>query len=127
MIKRIRQYLHKRKSLNIQEFCHFNKDLLIIVLDPKTDEMRISYRDKIVSGTIKSMDGKDHHVVKNVLKHSTFEREIDRVIGAIIDVMKLPLEHGSDFFKFLDGALYNISQNLYAKKHNKDYAKKENG
>jgi len=112
MLEKLKALFFKRKMLDIQQFCHQHRRYLVIVCDPKDDTMFVSYRDKQVGGRIKSADGHNHRVVKNVLNHSVFEREIDRLIGAIIDTVKVPLDKGSDFFKFLDGALFNISKEL---------------
>ncbi len=119
MLDKLKKWFYTRKMLNIQQFAHHHRNYLVIVCDPRDDTMFISYRDKQVGGRIKSEDGLNHKVVKNVLKHSTFEREIDRLIGAIVNSMKLPLEWGSDFFKFLDGAIYNISKILKIEKDNR--------
>jgi hypothetical protein len=102
--------------MDVQRFAHTHKNYLVIVCDPKDDTIFVSYRDKQVAGMIKSMDGKNHKVIKNLIKHSTFDREIDRFLGGIIDVLKTPLKSASDFLKFLDGALFNISQSLKKEK-----------
>lgn len=122
MINKLKEWFYKRKILNIQQFAHNHRNYLVIVCDPKDDTMFVSYRNKQVSARIKSEDGLNHHVVKGVLKHSIFEREIDRYIGGLVYGLKLPLQYGSDFYKFLDGALFNISKSL---KDKKDYAKKK--
>lgn len=106
------KFFRKRKQLDIQEFCHSHRNYLVIVLDPKDDTMFVSYKDKQISGKIKSADGVERRVVKKVLKFSTFESAIDRFIGGIMDVLKLPLKEGSDFYKFIDGALFNIAKAL---------------
>lgn len=119
MLEKIKAWFYKRKMLNIQQFCHNHHNFLVIVCDPRDNVMFVSYRGKQVGGKIKSEDGKDHKVVKNVLKHSTFEREIDRLIGAIMVSMKLPLEWGRPFFEFIDGAIFKISENLKIEKDNR--------
>lgn len=116
MIEEIKRWFYTRKMLNIQQFCHNHRNYLVIVCDPKDDTLFISFRDKQVSGRVKSADGKNHKVVKNMLKHSTFDREIDRFFGGIIDAMQLPLQWGDHFFKFLDGALFQISKSLKKEK-----------
>lgn len=87
-----------------------------MVFDPKDDTMFASCYGKQVTGRISSADGINHKVVKNVLKHSTFEREVDRFLGGVIDVLKVPLKIGNLLYSFMDGALYKISLALKKKK-----------
>lgn len=126
MYSRIKEWFYTRKLLSIQEFAHHHKNYLVIVCDPKDDTMFMSFRDKNVCGKIKSQDGIDHRVVKNVLKHSTFEREVDRILGGIVDaltvkadrcreckqVIHTPSQWANSFYSFIDGALFNISRAL---------------
>uniref|UniRef100_A0A6H1ZAY3 Uncharacterized protein n=1 Tax=viral metagenome TaxID=1070528 RepID=A0A6H1ZAY3_9ZZZZ len=116
MIDKIKALFYTRKMLNIQQFARNHRGYLVIVCDPKDDTMFMSYRGRQVSAKIKSEDGRNHKVVKGVLKHSIFEREIDRFIGGIMQGMKLSLEHGNQFYQFIDGALFNISKSLKKKK-----------
>ena len=130
MIHRIKSWLHKDQALNIEQFAHAHRGFLVIVCDPKDDTMFMAYRDKIVSGRIKSMDGFDHRVVKNVLKVSTFEREIDRLIGAVIDMLSIRADRCTEckqvihplskwvnsFYSFIDGGLFNITAALRKQK-----------
>ena len=119
MMKNIKTWFFKRKILNIQQFAHEHRNYLVIVCDPKDDTMFISFRDKQVTGRIRSADGLDHHVVRGVLKHSIFEREVDRFIGALMDILKTSLSWGNCFYQFVDGALFQISKSLKLKKDNK--------
>lgn len=112
MIQKIKAWFYKRKMLDIQQFAHSHRNYLVIICDPKDDTMFMSFRNKQISAKIKSADGINHKVVKNVLKHSTFEREIDRLLGGIIDALKTPLDIGNHFYSFIDGALFNISKAL---------------
>jgi hypothetical protein len=116
MINKLRELFFKRKMLNVQQFAHAHRDFLVIVCDPRDDTMFMSYRDKQVTGKIRSNDGINHRVVKNVLKHSTFDREIDRLLGGIIDVLRCPLNIGNHFYSFIDGALFNITKSIKKEK-----------
>lgn len=100
--------------LNVQDFAHHHKNFLVIVCDPNDDTMFVSYRDKQVSGKIRSMDGQDFDVVKNVLRHSHFADSFDLFVAGVLDVLKAPLTnpHVNEFVKFLDAALYRISKSI---------------
>ena len=101
-----------RRSRRISEFCHYNRDLLVIVADPKTDKLFMSYRDKIVANQIKNAEGYKTHVVKGILSHSKFNKEIDNFIVAIMESLHLSLEDGNQFYQWIDGALFNIAKAL---------------
>lgn len=116
MIAKIKAWFYKRKMLDIQQFTHAHRRYLVMVFDPKDDTMFMAFRDKQISGKISSADGVNHKVVRNVLKHSTFEREIDRLLGGIIDTLKCPLKEGNTFYSFIDGGLFNIVKSLFEKK-----------
>jgi len=107
----------------VSEFAHANKDMLIIVCDPKTDRIFATYKDKFVNGTIKSPTGKKSKVVKEVLKHSRFEASVDQYLTAIMETLHLPIWKANKFYQFIDGALYNIAQSL--RKRNLEREKRE--
>lgn len=96
-------------------FAALHKDLLVIVCDPKSDNIFVGYNNFVVSAKMKSADGKKTHVVREVLKHSQFDKSIDSFLVGIMEVMRLPLKAGSVFYNFLDGALFNISKALRKK------------
>lgn len=111
----IKLFFYNRKMLTVQQFAHKHRSYLVIVCDPKDDTIFVSYKDKHISAKIKSVDGKNHHVVKRVLKHSYFKTEIDRFLGGLIDALKCSLPDGINFYQFIDGALYNITKALKRK------------
>lgn len=117
MLQYIKDVLFRRKMLNVQDFAHDNRNLLVIVADPQDDTIFVAYKDKQVSGRIKSMDGIDYQVVKKLLKGSQFESHIERFIGALIDIIRTPLtrQQVSEFYKFVGDSIYVITQNLYKK------------
>jgi len=126
IIEAIRKRSEARRILRLQGFAQELRDDLVIVARPKDDLMFMSYRGKQVVGKIRSMDGKNHKVVKNVLKASTFEREMPRFVGGVMDVLKSPIDAlTASFWHFLDGALYNISGANELKANKKKYAKTE--
>jgi len=108
-----------RRSKEIAEFCHYHKDLLIIIADPKTDKLFMSYRDKHVANQIKSAEGYKTKVVRGVLSHSLFKSQIDNLITAIMDSLQLSLKNGNQFYLWIDGALFNIARALRIQRINK--------
>ena len=101
-----------RLKYTVPEFAHQNKGLLIIVCDPKTDRIFVTYKDKFVNGKIKAVTGRRSHVVKEVLKYSRFNESIDGYITAIMETLHLPIWRANKFYQFLDGAVYSISKSL---------------
>ncbi len=102
-------------QISMQDFAHRHKNLLVIICDPKTDEIQVTYKDKFVKGKIKAVDGKKLHVVKSMLLESQFDKHIDGFIGSLVETLKLSVMAGGHFYKFLDGALFNISKALSKK------------
>lgn len=101
----------KRKMLDIQQFAHNHRKYLVIIADPKDDTIFVSFGDQQVTGKIKTADGRNHNVVRRVLKNSGFENTIDFFLVGVMEVLKMKgIEYFSDFGKFIDGALFNISK-----------------
>ena len=124
----IKKRMEARRILRIQGFAQELRDHLVIVARPKDDMMFMSYRGRQVVGKIRSLDGKNHKVVRNVLKASTFEREVPRFIGGVLDVLKAPMYGiASSFWHFIDGALYKISGANELRSNKKPYAESTEG
>lgn len=96
------------------EFAHENRDLLIIVGDPATDEMFVAYKDRMVLGKVKSLDGQDMNVVRSVVRQSAvkskFDAAVDIFIAGMVDLLKLRLVNKSanEFFSFVTNVLFNM-------------------
>lgn len=104
----------ERLLFTVKEFAHANKDLLIIVSDPKSDRMFVTYKDKFVNGRIKSATGKKTHVVREVLKHSRFKESIDQYLASLVETLHLPVwkSGANQFYQFIDGAIFNIAKSM---------------
>lgn len=100
----------KSKEDRIGQFIHANRNLLIIVCDPATDKLVMAYKDKVVINKIVGFDKGAKDVVKNVLRKSSFQSNIDKFISSLSQSLELSIKDGSEFFKWVDGALYNISK-----------------
>lgn len=103
----------KEKS-TVSDFAHKHRHLVVIVLDPEEDTMFMAYRDQQVLNKIKSADGENYHVVKNVMKASRFKGIIDQFLVSIVELMKVPLNNPAmqHFVKWLDGATFAIGQRM---------------
>lgn len=93
-------------------FAHENKDVLIIVADPKTDFMFVAHKDKMVLGRMKSLEGSKMHIVHDVLRQSAlkskFDESIDRFTGGMVDILKLGLKEGNQFYSFVSDVLFHF-------------------
>ena len=102
------------------EFAHENRDVLLIVADPKSDYLFCAYRDRTVLGQIKSLDGTKMNVVKNLLSEESAlnEKRFNKYIGyftaSLIDVLKVSVHKGNQFYSFLDGSIFNIVKVIFA-------------
>jgi hypothetical protein len=106
----------KVMSFDVPDFAQKNKNLLVIVCDPKTDMIFVGKGGEMVLGRIKSADGKQMSVVKNVLDNSQFKTAVNPFIVALLEALQLPMKAGNLFYQFIDGALFNISKALARKK-----------
>lgn len=97
---------------------HANKDLLIIVADPKDDSVFVSYNDKHAGGKIASLKGDKPRLVKNILKSSGFDRHIDDFLISLAEAIGVKkLVDANNFLQFLDGALFNLAKRSRTKSH----------
>lgn len=91
-------------------FAHENRDVLIIVADPKTDFMFVAHKDRMVLGRLKSLDGAKLHVVHDVLRQSAmkskFDAAIDHFTGGMVDIFQLGLKEGNQFYSFISDVLF---------------------
>ena len=117
MMKKIREYFKEKEGREIQAFCHKYRSKLIIIADPNDDTIIATHKDKSVMGRLRSPDGKFEKVIKNVIKSSLFEHEIDKLIGGLTKILEASLSNRAvqHFVLFLDGALFNISKALNKK------------
>jgi hypothetical protein len=109
--------LKEAKQLEVQKFAQAHKDLLIIVLNPKDDKLFMAHGGLQILSQVKSASGKNEHLVKNLLKHSRFESNIDKFITILADSLQLPLRKANSFYQWIDGALFNLTKAL---KHKRD-------
>ena len=117
-LSRLKYLFRPNDSLmfTVPEFMHANKNLLIIVCDPKSDRIFVGHRDRLVNGKIKSNTGKQTKVVRDVLRYSRFDKTIGDFIATLAETLNLPLLKGNQFYQFLDGAIYNIAKAVRRKR-----------
>lgn len=93
-------------------FASENKDLLIIVADPESDYMFVGYKNKMVLGKIKSLDGSEMHIVKDVLKRSSVKSQFDLALELFLsgfsDLLKVSLKQGNQFYSFVSNVLFHF-------------------
>lgn len=95
-------------------FASENKDLLIIVADPETDYMFVGYKNKMVLGQVKSLDGTQMNVVKDVIKRSAVKSQFDLALEMFLsgtsDLLKLSMKHGNQFYSFISNVLFHFQE-----------------
>lgn len=95
-------------------FASENKDLLIIVGDPESDFMFVGYKDKMVLGKIKSLDGKEMHIIKDVLKRSAvksqFDLALELFLSGMSDLLKLGMKEANQFYSFISNVLFHFQE-----------------
>lgn len=108
--KRVSRVDYLREHLG--EFAHQNRELLIIVADPETDQMFVAYRDKMVLGAIKNAQDAKLSVVRDVVRHSKLKRDFDIAIDLFLagtsELLQLSVKHGNHFYKFIADVLFHF-------------------
>lgn len=97
------------ETVTISEFAHAHPEYLIIVANPKSDRLFMAYKGKHVYNQIKNAEGKELHVVRDMLKRSTFAGSIDHFIVSLVDIFQVSLKHANDFYQWVDGAVCALS------------------
>lgn len=115
------KYLQNKKNREdylrnmLGAFAEENKDLVIIVADPVTDYMFVAHKSKMVLGKLKSLDGKSMNVVHGVIRHSVlkskFSERMDLFLAGMIDLLKLSVYHGNQFYDFIRNVLFRFQPN----------------
>lgn len=101
-----------RQDREFGDFILKHKKLLIIIADPKTDRLIMSYGGKTVVNQIRTADGRRTNIVKKVLKNGTFKGKVDQFLTSIIESLQVKVEDGNLFYQWIDGAIYNIAKAL---------------
>lgn len=108
--KRVNRVDYLRQHLG--DFAHNNRELLIIVADPETDQMFVAYKDKMILGKIKSVEGNAMTVVRDVLRNSKlktdFDRAVDFFVAGMVDLLHLSVDRGKEFYKFIADCLFHF-------------------
>lgn len=112
----------KTREKSIGTFMTENKRLLVIVCDPQTDKMMMSYKGQFVVSQIKK-EGKRGHIVRKMLKYSQFKNNIDGFIQSLSESLLISIQEGNQFFQWVDGAIYNIAKILKIGKQDYDKEK----
>lgn len=113
MPKMLFQKDKKEESIAVGEFAHQHKNLIVIVADPEDDTIFVAFNDRFASGKIKTTDGKNARVVRDLMRTSDlFSSNIDRFLMSLVEVLRVRHMNAgvNNVLQYLDGALYNISQ-----------------
>lgn len=113
--------------IKIQDFTAQNKDLLILVAMPETDEILVSYNLK--NAFVKfPMERKHAGVVFNVLKKSNFDKAIDPFMNGVIKAVGLDEsdKDANQLYNVLGGSMKSIGDEHKGSKL-EVFNKKKNG
>ena len=124
MLNFLRTYLSRRErlALMLPEFAHKHKDLLIIVADPKTDEIYVHYKDHLVRGQIgDKVGGKNQKIVANMLKFGRFPTVAEKFLLELQASLRGYHKQAKFFFAGLFDSLYAVARaNTYKKTRSND-------
>lgn len=99
----------KRMSYQIPEFASKHKDLLIIIADPKTDELYATYAGHTVRGQMGEKGKKKQGIIKDILKYGRFKHGIDKFLIEMAAMLHGYRTKAKFFYVALHDALYAIA------------------
>ena len=94
----------------ITEFLADNKEMLVIIADPKSDAIVVGYKDQLTA-------------------HRLIHRSTGNSVGAVLDMLQYNKENKrtkdsvNNFLLVIDGAIHNISKTLKKNKLKVDVRK----
>ena len=120
MLKRLTEiaqlYSNRKKRLayTVPEFMGANKELLIIIADPKTDEIVVGFNGKLAKVSLSLEGGKKDAIIKKMLKTSKFNENFGAFTVSVAQALfeKTVSKNARIFFSVLDGMLFNINQEI---------------
>lgn len=106
-----RRFFQKKVDpLEVGEFANRHRNLLVIVADPKDDTIFVTHKGKYVGGKLRATDGSCDHIIRDMLKESTFHMRIDHFLIGVAEKMGLKkLAFANNFLQFVDGAVFNLA------------------
>ena len=113
--------------MTVGEFAASNPDLLVIVCDPKTDLMQLSYKGKIVADRVVSQEGRKLGVIRKVLNHSLYKKNIDSFIVRLVSQLRYVSKNiaADQFFMWVGSKLEDFAKVLRYEKLGKEVSKVE--
>lgn len=116
-----------RVKMTVGEFAASNPDLLVIVCDPKTDLMQLSYKGKIVADRVVSQEGRKLGVIRKVLNHSLYKKNIDSFIVRLVSQLRYVSKNiaADQFFMWVGSKLEDFAKVLRYEKLGKEVSKVE--
>ena len=97
---------NKNTFERVKKFAHDNKELLVIVANPVTDEIFIGFDD--VNSFVKFPPVM--RVVEGVLRAGSFEKNIDEFMAGIIRGMGDKKVEGVQFYKVIGGGVHAVGR-----------------
>lgn len=98
-----------KTNQEIKDFLHSHKDLLIMVADPKTDEIVIAYNDQFAV-TQYPFESMDKGIVFNALRESKFDETIDPLMVGIEKATGITVENNQQLSHIIGGSIMNIGK-----------------
>lgn len=97
----------KKDWNKVQEWVNENKDLLIVIADPRSDSVNISFGG--LNAFVRfPMESIDKGVIFNALRASKFNEAIDPLIFGIMDATKMAVKEGSPLLIEVGSAIKSI-------------------
>ena len=115
-----------KKNKEIRDILEKQKDLLIFVADPRTDEMVMSFGGfmSVVQFPFETMD---KGIIFNALRQSKFKDAIDPFMTGIEEGAGITVKDNQQLAHIIGGSIMNIGNEIENKKSELSTKKKTNG
>src|SRR3990167_2959572 len=111
----------------VGEFAASKPELVVIVCEPKTDLMQLSYKGKIVADRVVAQEGRKLGVIRKVLNHSLYKKNIDSFIVRLVSQLRYVSKNiaADQFFMCVGSKLEDFAKVLRYEKLGKEVSKVE--
>jgi hypothetical protein len=104
-----------KKNKEIKDFLHSQKDLLVFVADPRTDEMIMAFADNFAVVQF-PFERIDKGIVFNALRQSKFQEAIDPFMAGIEKATGITVEDNQQLAHIIGGSIKSIGDAIEANK-----------
>jgi len=103
----------KPRTETLKEFSHKNKDLLCIFANPGTDEIMVSFDDKIAYVKFPEVVKPEDRIVFRALFDSVkFQENSEVFLAGLMKATGIDVEKANEFYQAIGGSVQSINDSI---------------